>query len=215
MARPNCFIVGAPKCGTTSLYNWLKDHPQVFFSSTKEPHFFTQETRSFRPVTRLDDYLRLFQEAGPGHRVVGEGSTTYLHSPGALERVRDFAPEAKILVSVRNPLEMVPSMYEHNVFHLTEDAGDFEEAWRLSPERRQGRRMPVSASQKIDPVQADYQLMGLLGSRVEHAMAVFPKEQVHVVVFDDIRADPAGVDSRIQEFLGLDLVERPTYDSRN
>src|SRR4051794_37421156 len=104
MPRPNFCLAGAPKCGTTSLYAWLKDHSQVFLPDTKEPHFFAV-LRPDRVVERYADYTSLYDGAGrTGVRAIGDASTTYLHTPGAIEAVHGFAPEAKIIIGVRNPI---------------------------------------------------------------------------------------------------------------
>jgi hypothetical protein len=126
---PNLFIVGAPKAGTTSLYRYLGQHPQIYMSSLKEPHYFAEEIRTqlyepalrrrlerdqsvARIVTEWDDYQRLFADSRD-ERVLGEGSVCYLWSPTAPARIAEKIPEAKILVLLRDPADRAFSQYLH------------------------------------------------------------------------------------------------------
>src|SRR5688572_16981668 len=188
MPRPNFFIIGAPKSGTTSLDAWLSEHPNVYMSPVKEPHYFA-EHRAKRNATTLEEYLALFDKADPGvHTIIGEGSTSTLHSPGAMERVRAFDPNAKIVIMVRDPVELVSSMYSHARFRGVEDAATLREGWEKSPLRSQGQALPKTL--KVgDPVQLTYQDFGRLGKHVGRAFEIFPRENVHVIVFDDLKAD--------------------------
>lgn len=210
--RPNFFLVGAPKCGTTSLYAWLKDHPKLFFPATKEPHFFADQ-RPYRTIDNLAEYLSMYKSVPPEALIAADGSTTYLHSPGALENVHAFAPDAKIVISVRNPVEMVESMHGHLLFHGSEDVENFESAWRLSDARAHGEKMPAKFG--ADPAQLNYKEFGQLGKHVKHAIDVFGRDQVHVVFFDDLRSDPAGVYQDLLEFLGLPHDGRTSFESQN
>jgi hypothetical protein len=210
--RPNFFLVGAPKCGTTSLYAWLKDHPNIFFPSTKEPHFFASN-RPYRTVDTLAEYLAMYRQIPADALIAGDGSTTYLHSPGALENVHAFAPEAKIVIAVRNPVEMVESMHGHLLFHGSEDVEDLEPAWALSDERAQGRSL--SAKFGADPAQLTYKEFGQLGRHVFRAIDLFGRSQVHIVFFEDLRSDPAGVYQDLLEFLGVPHDNRVEFQSQN
>ena len=97
-ASPNFFIVGAPKCATSSLSNWLQRHPQVFMSEWKEPRFFDTD---LKVRMRVDEeaYRRLFRGADPQqHRAVGEATPWYLYSRVAVPSILRFAPDAKLLL---------------------------------------------------------------------------------------------------------------------
>ncbi|CAN5530931.1 sulfotransferase [soil metagenome] len=209
--RPNFFLVGAPKCGTTSIYTWLKDHHEVFMPATKEPHFFADQ-REYRVISNLDDYLAMYKGAGAS-KAIGEGSTTYLHTPGALENVREFDPNAKIIIAVRDPIGMAQSLHGHMLFFQNDNVEDFEEAWRLGAERGQGRSLP-QMKKIVDPIQVNYQDMALLGKYVERALTVFPADQVKIVVADDL-SDRVAVYRDILGFLNLDDDGRTTFESQN
>jgi hypothetical protein len=112
---PDFFEVGAPRAGTTSLWDDLDRHPQIFMSPLKEPHFFCSYKPDFVPtVSDEDDYLRLFADARPG-QLRGEASPSYLRdtqAPTAIARVR---PDARIVVMLRDPVARAYSEYWHRV----------------------------------------------------------------------------------------------------
>jgi len=141
---PNFFIIGAPKTGTTALSEYLKDHPNIFFCPVKEPHFFDLDT-SKRLKLNLQTYLSLFAEADPAlHQAVGEGSTGYLFSKVAVSEILKFNPNSKFIVMLRNPVDLVQSWHSEMYYEGVEDVVDFEKAWKLEQERRQGRNIPKS-----------------------------------------------------------------------
>src|SRR5919106_4688265 len=107
---PDFFIVGAPKCGTTSLASYLDAHPQIFMSPVKEPKYFFFDAPELRVIDRLESYQRLFARAEPD-QLCGEASTAYLFSKAAVPAILEANPAAKIIAMVRNPLEMVVSYH--------------------------------------------------------------------------------------------------------
>ncbi|MCB5943633.1 sulfotransferase [Acidocella sp. KAb 2-4] len=109
--KPNFFIIGAPKCGTTSWASWLAEHPQVYFSPLKEPHFFNSDVEyKARPTPK--QYETLFRPATAKHQAVGEGSTSYLASRVAVPGVEAHTGgRAKYIVCLRTPVEIAPSSY--------------------------------------------------------------------------------------------------------
>src|SRR5438046_517218 len=96
--RPTFMIVGAPKCGTTALYEYLQTHPQVFISDPKEPHYFAEDLGAHRTVFNRAEYNALFSAAGSQHLAVGEASAWYLHSSVALPKVKCEFPDIKLIV---------------------------------------------------------------------------------------------------------------------
>src|SRR3972149_11450918 len=120
MKIPNFFIVGAPKCGTTAMYTYLKQHPEVFMSDLKELHFFgTDHHRiNYTPYTK-EQYLSFFDGAGDKRRI-GEASTSYLYSERAAVEIKEFNPFARIIIMLRNPVDV---MY---AYHHTNLSGGFE-----------------------------------------------------------------------------------------
>jgi len=134
MRRPNFFIVGAPKCGTSALFAYLNQHPQVFMAHLKELHFFGTDVRyPARPT--LDQYLLHFAKAREELRV-GEASTSYLFSQSAAQEIRAFNPAARIVIMLRNPVDMMYSLHSEMLYWLNEDIEDFEAALEAEEKRK-------------------------------------------------------------------------------
>ncbi len=148
MTLPNFLVIGAAKSGTTALHEYLKQHPQIYMSPQKEPHFFSLEGKKvdFRgpgdkreeqlnnSVTNIEDYRKLFQ--GVSNEIaIGESSTSYLNNPEAPERIRHYIPNAKLIAILRNPVARAYSSFLHMVQRGYEPLTDFAEALR-DEERR-------------------------------------------------------------------------------
>jgi SpoVK/Ycf46/Vps4 family AAA+-type ATPase len=208
MMKPNLFIIGAPKCGTTALARYLADHERVFFSSPKEPDYFARHMwirdsirniPSFR--TSLDHYLALFEDADPArHVAIGEGSVMYLCSRRSLEEIFEFNPEARVIVMMRNPVELVHSLHSELCLHLAEDQEDFETAWRLQDARAAGRCIPRGA-ERVEPLL--YGQVGRLGAQLQTVLEIFPRSQVLWLFFDDFKRDTPGAYRSVLEFLDV------------
>ncbi len=130
MRKPNFFIVGAAKAGTSSLWKYLNSHPQVFMPRDelhKEPCFFS----SFGESMGLDYYLNLYATASEKQTLCGDASTAHLSDPVSAERIYAFNPDARIIIILRNPADRAYSLYNWMVQEGYEYAGSFEEALRL------------------------------------------------------------------------------------
>ncbi|MFZ5477957.1 MAG: sulfotransferase family protein [Myxococcota bacterium] len=200
MRVPDFFVVGAPKTGTTSLHTWLQQHPNVFLPFEKEPTFFATDMPGYRLTTELDAYLRLFAGATDAHLRVGEASVWYLYSRTAIPELLKVSPDARLIVMLRDPVELVHSLHAHFLQNFNEDVEDFATAWRLSDERRAGRRIPPLAKVPSALVYAD---VGRLGEQLARLYAHVPRERVHVVFFEDLSRDGARAWADVQRFLGL------------
>lgn len=213
MKRPNFFIIGAPKCGTTSLARWLGAHPHIYLSPIKEPNFFNSEGPN--SVTSLAEYEALFADANEAHLVVGEASTHYLFSHSAVPRILDYAPNARFIVCVRNPVEMAPALHAERVWQRKETVADFAHAWRLQAARREGRHIPLTA--QAHPHVLQYGDYCRLGAQLERLYTLVPRERVCVVVLDDMARNPRDVYQRVLAFLGVPddgRVSFPVYNQR-
>ncbi len=209
MTKPDFFIVGAAKCGTTSMYRYLEAHPEVFMSAVKEPYFFCDdlEIADYWRVTNLEAYLALFRDAGEARRC-GEASVWYLRSAVAAQRIREFAPGARIIAMLRNPVDMLFSLHGQFLRSSNEDILDFAEALAAEPDRRAGRRIPPKAH---FPLGLRYSEMVGFSEQLRRYFDCFGRERVHVIVFDDLKEDTAGVYRRVLEFLDVDASFRPDF----
>jgi hypothetical protein len=200
MREPTFMIVGALKCGTTALYEYLQTHPQVFVSNPKEPHYYAEDLGDHRMVFTREEYSELFAGAGPQHTAIGEASASYLHSTVALPRVARELPNTKLIVMLRQPVEMLRSLHSDMVWICFEDEPDFERAWSLQDERQSGRR--VSRLCQV-PWFLQYREMGMLARHTRRLLEVFPREQVHFFLMDDLKESPEKVYQGALDFLGL------------
>lgn len=199
-AIPNFFIIGAPKCGTTSLYEYLRRHPNVFMPELKEPHFFATDLVTFHYVTSMEEYLDLFAPSTPTHLRVGEASASYLRSEAAARNIRDLNPDAKLIAMFRNPLDMVPSMHSQLLYWSEDTVEDFETAWRLQERRGQGLDIPKTCR---EPFWLQYADVARFGTQAERLLSVFPASQVKLILFDDFSASPRAVYNEVIDFLDL------------
>lgn len=212
MTRPNFFIAGAPKCGTTALVEYLRTHPQVFISELKEPHYFATDMEGKRTIRTEAEYQGLFSSVQPHHSAIGEGSVYYLYSDEALANIRAYAPDARILVMLRNPLELIPSLHGQFLYSRNEEVRDLGQAWALVGQRAQGRRIPRRCS---DPKLLRYDRIARLGEQLERLLGIFPPDQVMWIFFDDFARDTRGEYLRVLDFLGLDDDGREAFPPVN
>lgn len=207
---PDLFIVGAPKSGTTSLYEWLKGHPEVFMTPVKEPCFYARDLAQdksgnfLRYESDRDRYLALFADAGDAKRV-GEASTRYLYSRDAPSLIAQDQPGARIVAVLRNPVDMIASLHAHKLAGGTEDLADFEQALAAEVDRHAGRRIPRDSN----PLLATYRDRAHFGEQIERWFDVFGRDQVHVILFEEMVRDPAAHFGRLLEFLDVDRTYRP------
>ena len=197
LRKPNFFIIGAPKCGTTSLSVWLGEHRKIFISPIKEPHFFNSDDR--QAISELDEYEALFCGASEEHIAVGEASVWYLSSANAVTAILRYQPEAKFIVMLRNPIEMAPALHGEMLLSGLEYEHEFPMAWNLQEVRRQGRRIRVSWARR----RFLYGEICSLGMQLEKLYKIVPSSRVLTIILDDIRADPRHEYLRVLQFLGV------------
>jgi len=209
---PDFFVVGAPRCGTTTLCRALADNPQVCFSRPKEPHYFSL----LPPDAALRDlesaYLaRYFAHHHAGHRAIGEGSVSYLASPHAAALIVGVHPQAKFIALLRNPLEMLPSYHLRMRFLLIEDVEDFDTAWRLQEARARGARVPRHCP---DARLLLYGEVARYGAQIERLQRLAGRDQVLPLIFDDLVQDAGAIYRQVLEFIGVDDDGQTTFRPR-
>lgn len=196
---PQFFIVGAPKCGTTALQHQLAQAPDVFMPARKEIHHFADDL--LHPDDEMldaDRYLACFADARPGQRI-GEASVFHLLSRNAPRNIAAVVPDARILVMVRNPLEVIPSLHSQLVYNGDEPLADLADSLDAEAERRSGIGVPrgLRFEQRLW-----YSEVIRFAEQIARYRAVF--EHVHVVVHDDFKAEPLRVVAEALEFVGAD-----------
>ncbi len=200
MTRPNFFIAGAPKCGTTALYEYLRRHPRIFMSAAKEPHWFSKDLPRHCTFDSLVNYEKLFRDATTHDLAVGEASPFYLSSQVAADNIRQYDPAAKIVAMLRNPIEAAYSYHSQLVYSSIEDEQDFRSAWRLQTARRQDKAIPKTCP---EPLFLQYRAVFLLGEQVERLLSIFPRSQVKLIVFDDFTKNTKAIYEEVLAFLGV------------
>jgi len=199
MNKPDFFIVGAPKCATSALYQYLKRHPDVFMSEPKELNFFATDLTSPYFVKDKDYYLSLFNNAN-GYKRIGEASVWHLYSKIAAKNIYDLVPNAKIIAMVRNPVDMIYSYHGQRLFNGTEDIDNFEKAIEAIPERKLGKRLPDDPY----PIEGLFYLdIAKYSEQIRRYIDVFGKENIHVIIFDDFKSDSRSSYASTLDFLGL------------
>lgn len=210
--KPNFFIVGAPKCGTTALWEYLRPHPNIFMSDVKEPHFFATDLGTYPRVKTLQEYTEIFAPSTAEHLRVGEASVYYLRSSVAVRNIREFNPEARIIAMFRNPVEMVHSLHSQLLHVAEERESDFETAWRLQDRRNRGLDLPPGSRGSF---LLQYAQVGQFGTQTQRLLSVFPPAQVKLILYDDFAASPQAVYDEVMDFLGTPHDNRTDFPRIN
>lgn len=199
VTAPNFFIIGAPKCGTTSLHAWLSTHPNIFMPGWKEPHYFNDDHRN-RRFNCEREYLGLFRNRKSVHAAVGEASVWYLYSKNAVKNILSYNKDARFIVCLRNPIDMAQSLHNHLLFSGYETIRDFERAWEAQTDRARGRRIPLLCQ---EPAFLQYREVCSLGSQLRRLYKIASRKVVVTVMLDDVVRNPRSEYLRVLEFLGL------------
>jgi len=199
MPKPNFFIVGAAKCGTTGMKYYLHQHPDIFMAAATEINHFI---RDFDIGPSQDEawYLRHFEAAGDA-RVIGEKSVWHLFSKTAATDIKAFNPDARILIMLRNPVEMIHALHSQFLYGRNEDIKNFAHALAAEDDRRCGRCMPEHAFNKPALIYRD---TVAYTDQVARYFEVFGRDAVQVIIYDDFKMDSQGEVRKTLEFLGVD-----------
>lgn len=209
MRKPDFFIVGASKCGTTALYEYLNQHPEIFMSPEKEPAYFCTD---LNPARRSEgEYLRLFSGAANEKRL-GEATSSYLYSNQAARELKKFCPAARIIIMVRNPVDMLYARHAQLYYHCVEDIADFGAALAAEQDRKEGRR-PARPEHSIKHL--FYRETAKYTEQINRYLELFPADQVKVIIFDDFKSETARVYREVCQFLDVDPAFQPTFQVVN
>jgi hypothetical protein len=199
---PGVFLAGAPRCGSTSISKFLSRHPQVCFSRPKEVFYFSHVTDDALSRIRQEYLDRYFPHYDPErHLILAEGSVSYLYEPEVIERIVSIQPEARFIVAVRNPIDMLRSYHYRLLFLLEEDQPDFAKAWELQDARARGERIPRLCR---DPRRLLYREVGSFGKHISRLIEIVGADRCHIVVQDDLKERPQEVSRGLLSFVGVD-----------
>lgn len=205
---PNLFIVGAQKSGTTSLHNYLSEHPEIYMSKVKEPSYFSKFPGSIQigeDITE-EEYYRLFKDV-KNEKIIGEGSVSYLYDPSSAKAIYDVNPNAKIIILLRDPVDRTFSHF-------------------LKPDNKMTFEQKINKDFKnIDEENPNYENIvnwGLYPKQVKRYLDIF-HDQVKIIIFEEFFSDPTTKIKEILEFLGLEPkvhdfsleIHKKSYKPRN
>ncbi|KAB2815974.1 sulfotransferase [Phaeocystidibacter marisrubri] len=222
MTVKRLFIIGAAKCGTTTVDQMLRSHPEIYMSPIKEPNYFSTDIRvedfntfyrenntrdleeyfSQRPLTPVHlDFVRnphqydaLFEEAPKSVRFLGESSTSYLYSEVAAEKVKTAYPDASIIVCVRNPVDRLKSHLK-----MALQGGFIKAATDAEIEADHGRKVKGWGVSEL------FLELGKYGEQLERWYANFPRHQIHIIQFEDLVEDQQKVWNELCSFLNVSI----------
>ncbi|MBN1394958.1 MAG: sulfotransferase [Pirellulales bacterium] len=200
--HPDFFLVGAPKCGTTAMHAYLKLHPRIFMPQAKEIHYYGSDLSRLASQLSAERHAALFAEA-KADQIAGETCIWALYSRRAAEEIRRELPRAKILVMLRNPVDMVYAQHSEFVYQWVEDIVDFRRALAAEEDRKRGKRLPNSVY-SVPPEVLFYRETAKYAVQVERYLDAFGARNVHVIIYDDLRRDSHGVYRAVLEFLEVD-----------
>ena len=218
MIMPNFLIIGAAKSGTTTLYEWLDRHPQIYMSPVKETNFFALEnikldifkdtvhqgySKTFK--TTITEYREQF--TGVSNEVaIGEASPSYLYYPQAASRIKHYVPNVKLIAILRNPVERAYSNFVHHLRDNLETTTDFAEALKLEPER-------ISDNWWWG---FHYLNAGFYSVQLKRYLAQFDRGQIKIYLFEDLKNNPDATVKDLWQFLQVDdRVKLPLGDRKN
>jgi hypothetical protein len=207
--RPNLFIVGAPRCGTTSLFSYLGTHPDVFAPVEKEPHFYDRDV--IGPGGPSAETYRGLFDGRRDERWLLDATTTYLYSRTAPAAILSDCPDAHIIVSVRDPVTFVTSWHALQLASGRETIRTVEDALAAEPDRRARRRLPPN----VPPSLLAYSELARFDEHIARWRSAFGSSRVHVVHLADLAARPEATCASLLAALGLDPVPGQMFPHLN
>lgn len=232
MKQARVFLIGAAKCGTTTVDYMLRSHPDIFMSPIKEPNYFSTDidVNAFSPfykennttdlaeyfskrplelrhidfIRRSEDYSMLYSEAEQGVRYLGESSTSYLFSSEAAVNIRNEFPDAKIIVCLREPVSRLKSHLK-----MAFQGGYVKSGSDVEIEKDQQKTKQGWGQSEL------FLELGLYGKQLSRWLKLFPKEQLHVVFFEDIKSNQEKVSQELATFLNVSIFAHDSEVRKN
>lgn len=194
---PNFLIIGAARCGTTNFASYLRVQPEVFLAAKRpEPHYFLKD---WEYEKGLEYYSNRYFATAAGEKAIGEASASYICHAHVAERINCDLPGVRLIAMLRNPLPRAYSGYWHTSRNGFEKL-PFLEALKAEPQRAAEATELVARTIRTFA----YIERGLYAQQLRNYLKVFPRQRMHVILFDDFVADPRGVTCETMQFLGVD-----------
>jgi len=206
--KPNLFIVGQPKSGTSYLYKVLNRHSKIFMCPFKETNYFSNDVnwkitkdrkiKSRNFANTEDEYLKLFESA-KSECFLGEATTAYLYSKEAANRIFKFNPKAKIIALFREPISFLFSYHSQLLFSGDENEEQFQLALQKEFDSRRLEKYPVGSR----PMLSLYMQRIKYAEQLKRFLRRFPKKNIKVIIYKDFKSNNLKVIKEIQSFLGI------------
>ena len=201
---PTFLVIGAARSGTTALYSYMKQHPEIYMSEHKESNYFTFANEALNcqgpgadyinnSVTKLDDYRQLFAGV-TNEKAIGEACPLYLYSKEAPKRIHDLLPNVKVIAILRNPIEQAFSHFLYAKRQVLEPLDDFASALKSQQERKQKGWQPLF----------QYSQFPKYYNQLRRYYDVFPENQIKVYTYEEFESNPQALMSDIYSFIGVD-----------
>ena len=216
--KTNLFIVGTIKAATTSIYNYLKQQPNIFFPDIKELHYFsnvisiTDQKTEFnkhniqhsRVIDKYDDYKSLYLNADTvSSKFLGDCSPTYLSDTQTPKKIFEYNPSAKIVVCIRNPIDRIISHYQMNVNRNTETRGFFK---AINEDFKKPNKIMFIDDKNVE--------LRFYGEQIKRFYKYFLKNQVYIIKFEDLNQNSEKTIKKLVNFLGLKSLEAQIFNKR-
>jgi len=200
--KPNFIVIGAMKAATTSLYTYLKQHPEIVMTKVKEPMFFNnfQQENNYKilgskkkRLTTLEEYLTMFKDV-KNEKAIGEASPAYIYNPKAPQLIKEYLPNVKIIAILRHPTDRAYSNYLHTKRADRDNTDTFQEAIELENKRIEDNWSPLY----------HYIEKGYYSVQLKRYYQLFPKENIRVYLFEDVVKNTKETLKDIFKFLEVD-----------
>jgi hypothetical protein len=221
MKKPNLFLAGLPRSGTSSMHAYLKQHPDIFMTAIKEPNYFARDFHKesddyhnkqlYFPYRTKDQYLRLYKSWN-NEKIAGEASWTNLYSKIAAKGIHQFNPNAKIIIALREPVSFLYSYHSAATFALGESIQDFKKALSAEVERKNGKYL---GKRVIAPSWLFYSEFVKYADHVQRYLSLFNNDQIRIILFDELKQNTAGVYNIILKFLDVPSDFSPEFNIVN
>ncbi len=210
--KPDFFVVGAPKSATTSLYFYLKSHPQIFLPRRKELLYFCDDLHFNYPILSAAQFIAYYKDC-KNQKAAGEVSVWNLLSSNAAANIFRFNPDAKIIALLRNPVDMIYALHSNHVFNSNENIDDFGEALHAEKDRRLGKRISGLIKCPIEGLY--YSEAGNYATQLERYYQISGKEKVKVILFEDFTSDTKTVYADLLRFLNVNQINITSFPAYN
>ncbi len=218
---PDFLIIGAGKCGTTSLYDYLVQHPCIYHPLWKEVHYFDTHYKYGINWYR-SHFPTIFQKfcvikLKGNNFITGEASPYYLFHPLAAERVANIIPKVKLIIILRNPIERAYSQYHHEVRNNNEPLS-FEEAIKNEEKRLEGKKEKILKEKNYNSINFptySYLLRGIYIDQIHEWIKYFPRHQFLILRTEDFDKDAQSVVNKVFQFLGLSSYNKKNFVRHN